>query len=102
MESRTKTKTGRDGMGNGETRPYCGQPSARPSSPSPPEPSPPDITNASVLGTIASTIGIAMSMGGKDKKAPATAPPPPVAKDTSINTGNKDEDDLWVSCGVWR
>lgn len=46
----------------------------------------------SALGTIFSTIGIALASSGGDKKEQAA---PPAAKDdTSINTGNKEEDDL--------
>ncbi|WOO85122.1 uncharacterized protein LOC62_06G008621 [Vanrija pseudolonga] len=45
------------------------------------------------LGTILSTIGIAVvASGGGDKKKAAA--PAPIAKDTTINTGDKDEDAL--------
>ncbi|KAL1407277.1 hypothetical protein Q8F55_006698 [Vanrija albida] len=44
------------------------------------------------LGTILTTIGIAVAASGGEKKA-ATAPAP-IAKDTSINTGSKEEDDF--------
>lgn len=49
----------------------------------------------SALGTIFTTIGIALaSSGGGDKKVAAA--PAPVAKDTTINTGSKEEDELCV------
>jgi len=49
----------------------------------------------SAIGTILSTIGIAVAAsGGGDKKA--TTAPAPVAQDTTINTGSKEEDELWV------
>ncbi|RSH79887.1 uncharacterized protein EHS24_009553 [Apiotrichum porosum] len=45
------------------------------------------------LGTIFTTIGIALaSSGGGDKKVAAA--PAPVAKDTTINTGSKEEDEF--------
>lgn len=57
-----------------------------------PAPFPVGKLTRSALGTIFSTIGIALASSGGDKKEQAA---PPAAKDdTSINTGNKEEDDL--------
>ncbi|EKD03320.1 hypothetical protein A1Q2_02430 [Trichosporon asahii var. asahii CBS 8904] len=57
-----------------------------------PAPSPVIKLIRSALGTIFSTIGIALASSGGDKKEQAA---PPAAKDdTSINTGNKEEDDF--------
>ncbi|CAK9786964.1 unnamed protein product [Cutaneotrichosporon oleaginosum] len=47
------------------------------------------------IGTILSTIGIAVAAsGGGDKKAASTSAPPPVKEDSSINTGNSEEDEF--------
>ncbi|BEJ14384.1 hypothetical protein CspHIS471_0401510 [Cutaneotrichosporon sp. HIS471] len=46
------------------------------------------------IGTILSTIGIVVAASGGDKKAATDAAPPPVKQDSSINTGNSDEDEF--------
>jgi hypothetical protein len=52
-------------------------------------------TDPSAIGTILSTIGIAVAAsGGGDKAAASTSAPPPVKEDASINTGNSEEDEL--------
>lgn len=54
-----------------------------------------DTPDPSAIGTILSTIGIAVAAsGGGDKAKAADAPPPPVKEDSSINTGNSEEDEL--------
>lgn len=52
-------------------------------------------TNPSAIGTILSTIGIAVAASGGDKKA-APSKPAPAAKDTSITGADKEEEELYV------
>ncbi len=73
-----------------------GQPRSHPARPfSPTRATPERRTDPSAIGTILSTIGIAVAAsGGGDKAAASTSAPPPVKEDASINTGNSEEDEL--------